>query len=277
MNLLLFFATLLVSFIAVRVGAIAFQLTGMEWPMAKFQALSCFSGTGFTTHEAESITTNPRRRKIASTLMILGNAGIVTMIATFANTIRPRELSFTLPGLFRGMLPWLNLLVIAGIIYLGYHFFTRSQAGAKFTEYLRIHVKHSSLVAQVSLEELTVATGGYGVVRVELDETDPLVGKRLASSGLRDNDITVLVLQRGLDYIPNPAPDTHFHVGDNIMCFGNLDNMKRLFREKTLRNPDPDDGGTPQDPGREFEATSKRRRVFTWVSCVAMGQRVQCL
>ena len=31
MNLLLFFIILIVSFIAVRIGAIAFQLTGLEW------------------------------------------------------------------------------------------------------------------------------------------------------------------------------------------------------------------------------------------------------
>ncbi|MBU0630609.1 MAG: hypothetical protein KKC80_06825 [Candidatus Margulisbacteria bacterium] len=56
---------------------------------ARFQSLSCFSGTGFTTQESELVTGHPQRRKIASYLMILGNAGLVTLIATFANTIRP--------------------------------------------------------------------------------------------------------------------------------------------------------------------------------------------
>ena len=39
--LILFILTLIVSFIVVRIGAIAFQLTGLEWSLAKFQALSC--------------------------------------------------------------------------------------------------------------------------------------------------------------------------------------------------------------------------------------------
>ncbi len=58
MNLLLFITVLVISFIIVRVGAIAFQLTGLEWSLAKFQVLSCFTATGFTTKEAELITGN---------------------------------------------------------------------------------------------------------------------------------------------------------------------------------------------------------------------------
>src|SRR4030042_2792746 len=90
MNLIIFTIVLVISFIVVRIGAIAFQLTGLEWSLAKFQALSCFSGTGFTTKESELIVSNPQRRKIASVLIVLGKAGLVTYIATFANSIRPR-------------------------------------------------------------------------------------------------------------------------------------------------------------------------------------------
>ncbi|MHC4256266.1 MAG: TrkA C-terminal domain-containing protein, partial [Planctomycetota bacterium] len=66
MGLFLFIIVLVVSFIAVRIGAIAFQLTGLNWELAKFQALSCFTGTGFTTRESELIVGHGQRRKIAS-------------------------------------------------------------------------------------------------------------------------------------------------------------------------------------------------------------------
>lgn len=65
MNLMLLLVTVLVSMIVVRIGAVAFQLTGLEWSLAKFQALSCFTRTGFTTKEAELITGHPQRRRIA--------------------------------------------------------------------------------------------------------------------------------------------------------------------------------------------------------------------
>ena len=59
MNVMLFIIVVIASFIIVRIGAIAFQLTGLEWSLAKFQSLSCFSGTGFTTREAELVTGHP--------------------------------------------------------------------------------------------------------------------------------------------------------------------------------------------------------------------------
>ena len=51
--LLIFIA---VSFIVVRIGAAALELTGLSWDQAKFQALSAFTNAGFTTRESEQIT-----------------------------------------------------------------------------------------------------------------------------------------------------------------------------------------------------------------------------
>jgi hypothetical protein len=232
MNLILFIVMLLVSFIAVRVGAIAFQLTGLEWSLAKFQALSCFSGTGFTTREAELIVGHPRRRQIASILMVLGNAGLVALIATFANSIRPRIAGSAswFSWLWGGFGPFVNLLVMAIAIYGMFRFFTRSQAARRLTELLRSRVKASGIVEPVSFEELMVSTGGYGVVQAEIRDHSPFRDKSLAKSGLRDKDITVLVVRRPDESVPNPAANTRIHIGDRLLCFGKLDQMKQVFQ-----------------------------------------------
>jgi len=231
MNLILFLATLITSFIVVRIGAIAFQLTGLEWSLAKFQALSCFSGTGFTTREAELIVGHPRRRKIASILMVLGNAGLVMLIATFANSIRPRfaGASSWLSWLWGGLGPLLNLLIIAGGIFLTWRFFARSPKAKALTDYLRRRVRQSGIVEPVSIEELMVASGGYGVVRAEIKDDSPLVGRTLAESGLRQNDITVLVVRRGDDPMANPPANTKIESGDRLLCFGKTDKMREEF------------------------------------------------
>ena len=232
MNLILFIVALMVSFVVVRVGAIAFQLTGLEWSLAKFQALSCFSGTGFTTREAELIVEHPKRRKIASVLMVLGNAGLVMMVATFANSIRPRIVgtSSWFGWLWGGLGPLVNLLIIAAAIYATFRFFTRSHAAKKLTDFLRSRVKASGIVEPVSFEELMVATGGYGVVRVEIRGNSPFVDRPLAKSGLREKDITVLVIRRADESVPNPRADTRIHLGDQLLCFGRLGQMKLVFQ-----------------------------------------------
>lgn len=231
MNLILFIAALIVSFIAVRVGAIAFQLTGLEWSLAKFQSLSCFSGTGFTTREAELIAGHPKRRKIASILMVLGNAGLVAMVATFANSIRPQLVggSSWFSWIWAGFGPLINLLVIAAAVYGTARFFTRSAAARKLTGVLRSKVKASGIVEAVSFEELTVVTGGYGVVRAKIDPASPFANRTLAKSGLRDKDVTVLVINRAHEALPNPSARTEIRCGDRLLCFGHMDKMKQVF------------------------------------------------
>ena len=75
-------ATLIVSLLVTRIGAVAFQLTGLAQEVARFQARSAFTGVGFTTSEAEKIVNHPVRRKIAGLLMLAGNVGIALVIAS---------------------------------------------------------------------------------------------------------------------------------------------------------------------------------------------------
>jgi len=78
----------------IRVASVALRLTGLAEDSARFQSLSAFTGTGFTTIEAETIVNYPIRRQIISLLMIIGNLGLVTVLATFVvSLIRKVSLS----------------------------------------------------------------------------------------------------------------------------------------------------------------------------------------
>ena len=64
----------------------------------------------------------PQRRRITSILMILGNAGLVALIATFANSLNPRVplLKITIPCIPSVAIPWIHLMIIVGILYAFY-------------------------------------------------------------------------------------------------------------------------------------------------------------
>lgn len=78
------------SVLIIRVATVSLQLTGLSAGVAKFQALSAFSGAGYTTNESELIVNFPIRRKIISYLVVLGNLGLTAILATlvvgFVNT-----------------------------------------------------------------------------------------------------------------------------------------------------------------------------------------------
>lgn len=237
MNLLLFIIVLVVSFVIVRVGAIAFQLTGLEWSLAKFQALSCFTSTGFTTKEAELVTANSQRRRIASVLIVLGHAGFVTLIATFANSLRPQRviqdsfskpfLPFSVPHL---LVVWVNLAIIIVVVYAVYKVFTNQKLAKRLTNFLRRKIIRKEIFKRVSFEELLLATGGYGVSKIDVRQDCPVLNKTLLEANLRKLDITVLAIVRADKTIPNPSADTSILSGDELLCFGKLDNIRNRLR-----------------------------------------------
>ena len=239
MSVMLFIIVLSASFIIVRIGAIAFQLTGLEWSLAKFQALSCFSGTGFTTKEAELITGHPRRRRIASILIILGNAGFITMIASVASAITAQQtlwskLSETLlpvsipPYLVR----YINLAAIALAVFIIYRLASNEKFVTKLTNFLRIRVSKRKNFKPVSFEELLLLSGGYSVSSIDASLCSDLVGKTLMESSLRKSDITVLAIVRDEETISNPPAGTKIRAGDELISFGKIDTMIEKFSVK---------------------------------------------
>ena len=233
MNLLLFIVILGVSFVVVRIGAIAFELTGLEWSLAKFQSLSCFTGTGFTTKEAELITGNPQRRRIASFIMVLGNAGLVTLIATFANSLRPSSSMLGAPIPFLDsmfparLVPLANLIIIVLAAYVLYRVFTHAGFTGKLSQVIRERIIKKELVKPVSFEELIIATGGYGVSSIDVCKESPALDKTIAEADLRGRDITVLAIEREGEIIPNPSANRKILLGDKLMCFGKLDTIRK--------------------------------------------------
>jgi len=233
MNLLLFIMVLVISFIVVRIGAIAFQLTGLEWSQAKFQALSCFTSTGFTTKEAELITGDKQRRRIASVLIVLGHAGLVTMIATLANSLRASAVieshlsKSILPfRLWPSLVPFVNLAIIITAVYVLYRLFTNSRFARKLTNSLRKRIIKRELFKRVSVEELLLATGGYGVSKIKISTGSQVLDKTLSQSELKKHDIMVLAITRDVETIPNPRADTKILLGDELICFGKLENIR---------------------------------------------------
>lgn len=233
MGAMLFIIVLIASWVVVRIGAVAFQLTGLDWPLAKFQSLSCFSGTGFTTKEAELITGDNRRRRIASVLMVMGNAGLVTMIASMASAFNPQQVliarfseSFLPVSIPSVLVPWVNLAVIILGLLVIYIVFTNRRFARILTSYLRKRIVKKELFKPVSFEELLFLTGGYGISRIEVCEDSPLINKTLAESDLRRNDITVLAIIRDNATMPNPSAPVTIQRGDELISFGKLENIR---------------------------------------------------
>lgn len=92
---------------------------------------------------------------------------------------------------------------------------------------------------------------GYGVAELLMREGAEMIGKTIAQSGLREQDITVLTLTRGTKVIPNPRNDRVLEAEDRLLCFGRLDSMRHLVPEKSRRRQRRKLRPLPADPIHE--------------------------
>ena len=233
MSVFLFAVMLAVSFLAVRIGAVAFHLTGMDWQSSKFQSLSCFTGTGFTTKEAELIVSNPQRRKIASFLMISGNVGLVALIATFANSIRPVAGRIELPYLKTvvpaSIYPLVNLILILFLTYVIVKIFRSEKVKISLTYFLKNTMLRRKIIKKEKFISLAYIGEGHVIVKADVTESNPLINKSIRDSSLGEKGITVLSVEKEGENIYSPPSDTVINSGDKITCFGEMKNIRETF------------------------------------------------
>ncbi len=218
MSVVLLVVFVCISYLIVRIGSIALEMTGMERSRARFQALSAFSGTGFTTREAELVVNHPRRRKIVTYLMILGNAGIVSVIATFVLSMRES-------GAFR---PSLNLAIIAASLLVLYRIASHQKFARKLTQKIREILREKLHFEKVHVQELLSQSDGYGIASILIGRRSKVAGLTLSQSGFKERDLMILSVERDEEVIPVPKAQTKIRVGDRLICYGKLENLGGL-------------------------------------------------
>lgn len=101
---------------------------------------------------------------------------------------------------------------------------------------------------QVAFPELDVrqrlsVSRGYGVAELLVREDGAFVGRPLGEAGLDERDIRVLTVERGIQVVPNPKSSFVLEANDQLLCFGNLAEMRSMMparrpRRRRLRRQD---------------------------------------
>ncbi|TYL55049.1 RimK family alpha-L-glutamate ligase [Nocardioides sp. BGMRC 2183] len=98
------------------------------------------------------------------------------------------------------------------------------------------HIDNQVAFPQIDVRERLSVSTGYGVAELVVHGDADLVGKTLGEAGLRDRDITVLTLHRGTSVIPNPYSRHVLEAEDRLLCFGNLEELRRMIPERPRRH-----------------------------------------
>ncbi len=240
MNLILFVIIVIISVTVVRIGAIAFELTGLEWTVAKFQALSCFTSTGFTTKESELIVKSQQRRKIATILMIIGHAGLVTLIATFVNSLRPSQLVHKVfePIIHLDNLPTLsvliNILIITIFCWAVFTLFFHTKLSKKITKVIQNFFIKKNFISRTYVQDLVISSGGFGIINIEVTKHSELYHMNLSDVVKKHPEMKILAIERGRNIITNFTDETRILLGDNIISYGKVDEIKKTLHQRLI-------------------------------------------
>lgn len=191
------------------IGSIALEATGMQRTKARFQVLSAITGTGFTTSEAEAIVNHPRRRKIATWLIFIGNTGVLGFIIVL--------LVFARVGI-REPSPLQIGIVIAAILAI-FLFIKFGILDGLTNIILRLTPRKRPTPFLVT-EEILHQSGGYSVTRLAIGQKDVPVALTTKNTGFAERGIAILAIERGNTVLTFPKNDEALAAGDYLLCYG---------------------------------------------------------
>lgn len=208
-----------ISLLVTRIATVILTATGMSRSAARFQARSAFSGTGFTTSEAERVVDHPLRRKVIATLMLLGNAGIVAAASTTILGFRG--------GAF-GKEWWRVVELVAGLLAL--IFLSRSRwVDRRLTSAIAKGLRRYRNFPTRDLAALLNLAGPYAVSELAINPDDWVANRSLGDLGLRDEGVVVLGINRaGGAYSGAPTGNTVVRPHDVLVVYGRAEHLREL-------------------------------------------------
>ena len=203
-----------------RVGAVLLLATGVSTEVAKFQAFSALTGVGFTTDEAATVITHPVRRRIILSLMLIGNAGFATIVASLTISFVTSDTSADVIGrILFALLGVLSVAVLAKSQRLERGLSNGlSAAVARFTD-LDVRDYH----------HLMQLTNDYAITELHISFGDWLADKKLVDLHLPDEGVLVLAVMRADgQFLGAPKGHTEIHPNDMLVLYGRADVIAEL-------------------------------------------------
>ncbi len=220
-----FLIVVTLSLIIERVAMVALTLTGLSRDVAKFQARSALTGTGFTTGEAEQVVNHPARRRIIMLLMAARNfeliTGISTLVLTFIGVGSTRE------GAVRG------IVLSAGLVAL-FLLASNKWVNRHLSRLIAWLLQRWTSLEVADYTTLLGLTAGHSVLEMPITEDSWVGAKRLDELGLPEEGVTVLAVRRA-DGSFIGAPPGSMVVGpdDTLILYGRAERLAELSTRQT--------------------------------------------
>lgn len=153
--------------------------------------------------------------------MILGNAGIVTVIITATSSVVTSK-GYALP---------LDIALLIAGVFVIYKIASHQGFIRRWEHYMEKKLVKHPAFDEEPVEDLLHLIEGYGLIRIIVKKDSSLIGSPLSMCKSCGDQALVLGLERGNRWIPIPHSDETMQEGDRIVVYGQLDALNDLFKE----------------------------------------------
>lgn len=218
------------SILVTRIAAIALRHTGLARQTARFQARSAFSGAGFTTTESEKVVNHPVRRRIVLTLMLLGNAGIVTAVSSLM-------LTFVGGGDAEDMDLWIKVVLLVTGLVLLWAFASSRWVDQLLSRLIDRALNRFTRLDVSDYEGLLHLAGDYKIVELAVADGSWLDGQPLRALRPAEEGVMVLgIAKPSGEWLGTPGGDTVARSGDRLIAYGRTEVIRELEERRAGDN-----------------------------------------
>ncbi|WP_416729322.1 TrkA C-terminal domain-containing protein [Fictibacillus sp. JL2B1089] len=205
--------------IVIEINVLLFTLTGLKKEIARFQVISMFTATGFTTGESELILEHPVRRRLSTFLILFGVFSLAVIISSISNILSDEFRSIEL-GII--ILALISLYLILSI--------------PKLKKYMKktfeSHMEKSYNLADLPLRDVMYFEEDDVIVELPIHKDSKIMGKKLKDVIQVDDDLLVLFIKRGDVTVRKDSYTTEIQEGDMLFLYGHQSSLQERFKEE---------------------------------------------
>ncbi|WNS80115.1 TrkA C-terminal domain-containing protein [Domibacillus sp. DTU_2020_1001157_1_SI_ALB_TIR_016] len=215
---------LVIVVLVIEISVIAFHLTGLEKEVARYQAISMLTGTGFTTDESQLIIDHPVRRRISMFLILFGAFSLAVIISAItnilANDLRLKE-----------------LMIISSVL-LAIYILGKTPVTKKLLQHRFKHEMKKNLdISELPVKEALFLQEDDIVTDVVVEEGTKLDGKKVEDVFEHGHDANLLFIKRGEVNVRENLTEETIQAGDKLYLYGNKKVIEKLTKETESDDP----------------------------------------
>lgn len=219
MEMLFIVIYLILIALVLEVSSTLLVISGLKKEIARFQAVSMLTATGYTTLESELILRHPVRRNIGVFLILFGVFSLAVLISIISSLLGQ---NLRIPAL---------TVVTVGLAVILLTVKNKKMMGLLKRKFHR-HLNQQFELHQLPIEEILYTSDTDWVTDVHIHADSKLVDQRTDALFGMEEDILLLFVQRDDQKIRQQCLKLTIQEGDILYVYGNKSAIEEKFHHE---------------------------------------------